>query len=505
MKDAMKWSHWRIALLVACCLPALNTSTFAAWRMEVESKTVSLGQTSVSLGVTYAWEVAIVQATLPIVVRSIDPGSFWTGNRPYDTTDSDGNHLVNGVSWNSIVPPWASIIREVRPGPGCEGSGPYDGISPDFFVINTQGLNGLAAKPAGIVFVTLSFGVTSQAGQFEFDTACFSENLNRIFMVDKNGVDHGPDPGTNEVQFSKGIITLNSPGNDAPMWLPIDSQYVEPGDTLIFRVAAVDPEGSHLDLVAEDIPLHATFSDSGNGAGALIFHPEIAQGGTHNVRFIASDGSLADTMVVRIVVNQAPVLAPLGPFVVIWGEQLSFTVSAVDSQGTIPTIAERNLPTGASFRQSKPKDGTASFDWLPMASQMGIYSVGFIARDSLPLFHPLADTMWVTIVVQGPTGVLSENENVPVAYSLSQNYPNPFNASTLIEFSLEQPGMVRLDVFNILGQRVATPVDEFRSAGVHSARWNGKDAEGKPVASGMYFYRLTTGEFSEVRKMVLLK
>ena len=93
----------------------------------------------------------------------------------------------------------------------------------------------------------------------------------------------------------------------------------------------------------------------------------------------------------------------------------------------------------------------------------------------------------------------------PRSYSLSQNFPNPFNPATDISYQLPHRARVLLKVYNTLGQRVRTLIDEEKEAGSHSTRWDGKDALGEMVASGIYFYRLTAGEFAETRKMVLLR
>jgi flagellar hook assembly protein FlgD len=88
---------------------------------------------------------------------------------------------------------------------------------------------------------------------------------------------------------------------------------------------------------------------------------------------------------------------------------------------------------------------------------------------------------------------------------LDQNYPNPFNASTVIKFNTRHDGHVRLDVYNILGQKVITLVDEFRNFGPQAADWDGTDVVGRAVPTGLYFYRLTTADYTSVKKMVLLK
>ncbi len=94
---------------------------------------------------------------------------------------------------------------------------------------------------------------------------------------------------------------------------------------------------------------------------------------------------------------------------------------------------------------------------------------------------------------------------LPKQFALNQNYPNPFNPVTTIKFALPSPQHVTLTVFNILGQTVKTIVDDDLQAGQYVRTWDGDDYQGRPVASGIYFYRLDAGEFSRCRKMVLLK
>jgi hypothetical protein len=89
---------------------------------------------------------------------------------------------------------------------------------------------------------------------------------------------------------------------------------------------------------------------------------------------------------------------------------------------------------------------------------------------------------------------------LPTGYALHQNIPNPFNAVTVIGYSLATTGEVKLEVLDILGRKVITLVDERQETGSRSVSW---DASGVP--SGVYFYRLTTGEYTEIKRMVLLK
>ncbi len=94
---------------------------------------------------------------------------------------------------------------------------------------------------------------------------------------------------------------------------------------------------------------------------------------------------------------------------------------------------------------------------------------------------------------------------LPENYELSQNYPNPFNPTTNIQFQMPKPGMVRLFVYNSLGQVVARLANGMREAGYHTVLWNGRDLHGNPVPSGVYHYRLEAEGYVMTKKMVLAK
>jgi hypothetical protein len=99
----------------------------------------------------------------------------------------------------------------------------------------------------------------------------------------------------------------------------------------------------------------------------------------------------------------------------------------------------------------------------------------------------------------------STDDLLPETMQVSQNYPNPFNPATRIEFSLPERSDVRVEVFNTLGQRVRVLLDESRPAGDHTVYWDGRDVSGASVASGVYFYRVTAGDYVSSKKMMLVK
>lgn len=104
-----------------------------------------------------------------------------------------------------------------------------------------------------------------------------------------------------------------------------------------------------------------------------------------------------------------------------------------------------------------------------------------------------------------PTGVEGKIQVMPREVQLYQNYPNPFNPSTSIRYALVKRSRVGLYVYNLLGQKITTLIDEMQDAGEHSMTWNGANDAGRPMASGVYFVRLAVEELSQIRKMVLLR
>jgi hypothetical protein len=134
----------------------------------------------------------------------------------------------------------------------------------------------------------------------------------------------------------------------------------------------------------------------------------------------------------------------------------------------------------------KNRRGRAWFTWVdPRANGAQVYA---------------ANTLYL------PTDVNDPGSSLPTEYRLAQNYPNPFNPSTTIEFSLPRPTAVTLCIINLLGEEVAVLADHaVFSSGTHRIVWNGRDRSGHLTASGVYLYQLTAGDFTERRKMMLVK
>jgi photosystem II stability/assembly factor-like uncharacterized protein len=131
-------------------------------------------------------------------------------------------------------------------------------------------------------------------------------------------------------------------------------------------------------------------------------------------------------------------------------------------------------PAGSFYHITKSRSG---------ATIWGVRSNGGISRYGQPIL-----------------GISPVATQSPVDFSLSQNYPNPFNPVTNINFALPKSGLVTLKVYNALGKEVATLVNEVKNAGTYNVDFNGTN-----LSSGVYFYRLTSGDFSSVKKMMLIK
>ncbi len=399
-----------ITIAVVCCAAEVG----AKWGVEIESKTVDAGDTAVTVDITAYWDIDMTGFTVPIIVREIDPGAFWTGTLPFDTGGNAYIHpYAQGVEWKWGLT-WAEIIEEVRPAsgvgipcnPGIDTL--YNGESPDHFVINAKGgaINA-PAEPTGKVVVTLTFDVGTVVGQFEFDTACFSGSLPSIFMVDNGNppINHGPSndgygvPGTDEATFNKGVITIQ-------------------------------------DITQND-------TDGDGVADSVDNCPQIHNSGQEN----SDADDLGDAC------DNCPE---------------TDNPDQDDSDGDeIGTLCD-NCPD----------------DYNPLQEDSDSNGVGDSCQAN---------------------AILEFEDAVPADYALLQNYPNPFNASTLIEFTVREGGYARLEVYDILGRNVATLVDGFVPAGHSQAVWNGTDARGNTLSSGIYFYRLTTSDFTGLKKMVLMK
>ena len=126
----------------------------------------------------------------------------------------------------------------------------------------------------------------------------------------------------------------------------------------------------------------------------------------------------------------------------------------------------------------------------------------YLASGSAPLNN--IDLM-IRCVISGVSGIGEDGAELPKVLALRENYPNPFNPTTAIEFDLPDDQRATLEVFNILGERVTSLIDDDMNAGTYRIIWEGRDDFGREMPSGIYLYRLKAGDTTISKRMIMLK
>jgi hypothetical protein len=150
-----------------------------------------------------------------------------------------------------------------------------------------------------------------------------------------------------------------------------------------------------------------------------------------------------------------------------------------------------------------PVGGSATLPFFVDGSMMTTQGkIRAVSRTGASVLTGLSDSLFTVGV---PAGVGPDPSPVPVRFALSPNAPNPFNPVTTIRFGLDRAGAVSLRVYDVRGALVRTLAETNLPAGPYHAVWDGKDSAGKPVASGIYIYRLDQTDRHLARKMTLLR
>ena len=138
-----------------------------------------------------------------------------------------------------------------------------------------------------------------------------------------------------------------------------------------------------------------------------------------------------------------------------------------------------------------------NFTYLSSSSKLEFYKTDCELRDTK---DSIVNVQYSDGLVTSEINSVNVNGRNIDLFSLKQNYPNPFNPSTKIGFSLKKASNVKLVIFNLIGERIATIIDKEMGAGEHEALFNSKN-----INSGIYFYKLEAGNYSETKKMILIK
>ncbi len=197
--------------------------------------------------------------------------------------------------------------------------------------------------------------------------------------------------------------------------------------------------------------------------------------------------------------------------------------SGVTVQEVLPKIRQAGNEAGNEI-DTEDTNNWIVFDW-PVAVDLSYSNATYLSGGFMG--YPLGDLNWfperkaqwladrdaeiaaITAALDNGSAISTAVEQIgaelPTSARLKQNYPNPFNPATRIEFELAQAGTVQLTVYDVLGRRVATLVNEQLAPGTYSVDWNATNEVGKALTSGLYFYTLRAGNVVETRQMMLLK
>ena len=175
--------------------------------------------------------------------------------------------------------------------------------------------------------------------------------------------------------------------------------------------------------------------------------------------------------------------------------EMNLKTKDIDGPIQLASKLRGQLPSGVEVRL---------FDHIERKSYLllEIYN-GSITKFSNHYDYPMTLIVGELSYVDGMVAKIEAS--IPETFALDQNYPNPFNPVTTITFSLPVPSHVNLSVYNVLGQKVITLEKGWVNTGNHQTLWNGRDAQGNAVSSGLYFYSLEAENFRQVKKMLFLK
>lgn len=183
-----------------------------------------------------------------------------------------------------------------------------------------------------------------------------------------------------------------------------------------------------------------------------------------------------------------------------------------DGNGKVEGVQTEVKGMLAKLAAMLPKDntGAVSTDSADIAGNpsylKAVYDYLYVVNDGSYGVHNAKYTFAILTRALGiMTGVEVVPNKVPKQFALEQNYPNPFNPSTTIDFSVPKSGNVNVTIYNSLGQVVRTLVNNHFTPGMYKVTWDGRNASGATVSSGVYFYKFTSQSFSQTRKMLMMK
>ena len=250
---------------------------------------------------------------------------------------------------------------------------------------------------------------------------------------------------------------------------------------LTINVSATDPDGDTItSFTATNLPAGATFTPGGgNKSGAFTWTPGFTQSGSYSVTFTASNALSGSALTLITISNtdRAPVVTAPDTAGFVEGEQHSVKVTAADPDGeAISQLTATGLPAGATFTPA-PNKKSGTFTWTPGAVHADTLTVTFTARNA-----GTGSSSTFVLVTKATTGVADAG-----ALLAPRVLPNPIRDSGQLRFGISRDGAVRVDIFDLSGRVIVTPMDDAQArAGVFQIPLS------SPGGPGLYFYRVRT-------------
>ena len=303
--------------------------------------------------------------------------------------------------------------------------------------------------------------------------------------------------GHGENDTARVFVTVNDPPTAAN-----DSASTNEDNAVTIDLLQNDSDTESDSIWVSSVQTPANGSVVDNNNGTVEYTPDADFFGTDSFSYVLED-SVGGTDTGMVYVKIQSINDP--PEIVDLPQQM--TLGIMDSTKLDMTKYESDVDTPDSllvwtFEQSDP--AAISYDYNPDTDTLTIYSSDIIGE--FYLFCTLTDDSnatdkdTITITVEDLSGITEVMNTVPEEFTLLQNYPNPFNPQTTIVFGLPKASPVKIEVFNIMGQKITTLVDGFLSAGYHQVQF-----DASIYASGIYLYRIQAGKYRQIKRMLLMK
>jgi hypothetical protein len=295
--------------------------------------------------------------------------------------------------------------------------------------------------------------------------------------------------------------------NDPPVISDIDPQVFNEDESLSYTIAEImenvhDPD--HPDSLLLFMPYPGeNVTVSLVGDSLVMFSAPENWNGLDTLLLIVSDGELADSALIYFEVK--PVNDT--PFFVGLPDTVEMYLMAEEERyiGDFADDYDFDMPKDSLRWEVSVSDDTLKFDFDPVTKDLTLTAPDY--ADVFTVFITVTDDSGATAegsfyvnVTYDPTAIENLENGIPTSYVLKQNYPNPFNPTTHIKFGIPQAGDVLVEVYNLLGQKIVTLFDGYKSAGYHVV-----DFEASNLPTGIYFYRIKADKFQNVKKMMLVK